>query len=220
MTIQPNPAIMDRALDMPGGCDPCQAGCDNITLRGHAAICCICRGVDEDYCGTCERRYEERGTEAFADEQPFNWRMILAKQEASIFLDQDEAAELLRLSPRTLEKLRVSGEGPPFLKFTSRVVYDRQDLIGWARSSRRASTSDSGGVQCRSVNSMSTTPEAIKRSAAFALGKLAETLDELAKTVEYECPYHPELLVLVGRAKAQRDDVSRAIKEEEIKRLR
>ena len=62
MTIQPNPAIMDRALDMSGGCDPCQAGCNNITLRGHAAICCICRGVDEDYCGPCERRHEERGT--------------------------------------------------------------------------------------------------------------------------------------------------------------
>ena len=61
---------------------------------------------------------------------------------------------------------------------------------------------------------MSTTPEAVKQSAAFALGKLAETLDELAKTLEYECPYHPELLVLVGRAQAQRDDVSRAMRQD------
>ena len=59
-----------------------------------------------------------------------------------ILLDQQESAQFLKLSPRTLEKLRVSGTGPPFLKFTKRVVYERTDLLDWARSYRRQSTSE------------------------------------------------------------------------------
>ena len=61
-----------------------------------------------------------------------------------IFSDQNEIAELLTLKPRTLEKLRVTGEGPPFLKLGKRVVYDRADVIAWARAQKRTSTSDQG----------------------------------------------------------------------------
>ncbi|MGI4813419.1 MAG: helix-turn-helix transcriptional regulator [Janthinobacterium lividum] len=48
------------------------------------------------------------------------------------FLTNDEAAALLRLSPRTLEKHRVIGGGPRFRKFGRRVMYAVVDLVAWA----------------------------------------------------------------------------------------
>ncbi|MPS34315.1 MAG: DNA-binding protein [Stenotrophomonas sp.] len=50
----------------------------------------------------------------------------------SRYLTNDEAAAFLRLSPRTLEKLRVIGGGPRFRKFGRRVMYAVADLEAWA----------------------------------------------------------------------------------------
>jgi len=50
----------------------------------------------------------------------------------SRYLTNDEAATFLRLSPRTLEKLRVIGGGPRFRKFGRRVMYAVVDLETWA----------------------------------------------------------------------------------------
>lgn len=51
------------------------------------------------------------------------------------FLNTIDAAKILQLSPRTLERMRVEGGGPPFLKAgpgkRSRVLYRYQDLIDW-----------------------------------------------------------------------------------------
>ena len=52
------------------------------------------------------------------------------------------AALRLGVSPRTLEKWRVSGDGPTFLKVGRRVVYAASDLDTWLAARRRASTSD------------------------------------------------------------------------------
>ncbi|HEY1891515.1 MAG TPA: DUF3830 family protein [Steroidobacteraceae bacterium] len=41
------------------------------------------------------------------------------------YLTNAEAAAVLKLSPRTLEKLRMNGGGPRFRKFGSRVIYAR-----------------------------------------------------------------------------------------------
>lgn len=62
------------------------------------------------------------------------------------FLTTDEAATLLRLSPRTLEKQRVLGGGPRFRKFGARVVYALADLRAWADSNTYGMTSDPGYV--------------------------------------------------------------------------
>ena len=51
---------------------------------------------------------------------------------ATRYLTNDEAAAFLRLSPRTLEKLRVEGGGPRFHKFGRRVRYAIDDLESWA----------------------------------------------------------------------------------------
>jgi Helix-turn-helix domain len=48
------------------------------------------------------------------------------------YLTNDEAAEFLRLSPRTLEKHRILGTGPRFRKFGRRVLYAFTDLETWA----------------------------------------------------------------------------------------
>jgi excisionase family DNA binding protein len=58
------------------------------------------------------------------------------------YLTNAEAAAVLRLSPRTLEKLRVNGGGPRFRKFGSRVIYAREDLDAWASERVCESTSD------------------------------------------------------------------------------
>ena len=55
-----------------------------------------------------------------------------------------EAAAFLGLSPRTLDRYRVNGDGPAFHKFGNRVRYARADLEAWASARRRTSTSDTG----------------------------------------------------------------------------
>ena len=45
-----------------------------------------------------------------------------------------EAAAHLRLSPRTLERYRVNGEGPKYLKLERTVRYRRADLDEWLRN--------------------------------------------------------------------------------------
>jgi len=58
------------------------------------------------------------------------------------FLTQVEAARLLRLSQRTIERFRLTGEGPPFRAFGRRRLYARADVLAWADARRRNSTSD------------------------------------------------------------------------------
>lgn len=58
------------------------------------------------------------------------------------YLTNNEAAEFLRLSPRTLEKQRVIGGGPRFRKFGRRVMYAVVDLEAWADSRTFEATCD------------------------------------------------------------------------------
>jgi hypothetical protein len=60
------------------------------------------------------------------------------------FMSEREAARFLGLSVRTLQGMRYRGGGPRYHKFGRSVRYTREDLITWARSTRRNSTSDSG----------------------------------------------------------------------------
>ena len=56
-----------------------------------------------------------------------------------------EAARLLGISPRTLEKYRCHGSGPTFRKLGGRVVYAVDDLEAWAERGAVTSTSDPRG---------------------------------------------------------------------------
>ncbi len=66
--------------------------------------------------------------------------------DVSGLLTTVEAAEYLRLSPRTLEDMRVTGKGPRYYKLgpgkRSKVVYRREDLEGWVNQFGYGSTSE------------------------------------------------------------------------------
>lgn len=63
-------------------------------------------------------------------------------QSAVQYLTEREAADFLRLSPRTLEKHRNVGTGPRFRKFGRIVRYTLPDLKRWAESRNFGMTSD------------------------------------------------------------------------------
>lgn len=58
-----------------------------------------------------------------------------------------EAATYTGLSASTLNKLRVFGGGPVYLRIGRRVVYDLCALDAWLSTKRRTSTSEPGGGQ-------------------------------------------------------------------------
>jgi len=60
----------------------------------------------------------------------------------SQLLNQREASGLLRLSTRTLERLRLTGNGPRFVKLGRRVLYRNGDLLEWIANRVVRSTSD------------------------------------------------------------------------------
>lgn len=71
---------------------------------------------------------------------------VTPEPSTSPYLTTQAAAEYLSLSPRTLEKHRVTGTGPHFRKHGGKVVYRRQDLDDWSARGDRVSTSDPGHV--------------------------------------------------------------------------
>src|SRR3546814_5663935 len=81
------------------------------------------------------------------------------------YLTNDEAAEYLRLSPRTLEKQRVIGGGPRFRKFGRRVMYAVADLDAWAADRSFETTSD---PEYRSEEHTSELPSLMRNSSAVS----------------------------------------------------
>jgi predicted DNA-binding transcriptional regulator AlpA len=62
------------------------------------------------------------------------------------------AAEYTGLAVSTLEKMRLTGDGPEFIRLSARAVgYEIKALDCWLESRRRRSTSDSGAGIGRSV---------------------------------------------------------------------
>ena len=61
------------------------------------------------------------------------------------YLRTPEAARLLGLSGRTLEKHRTYGTGPRYSKIGGRVVYAIDDLQAWVARGGKRSTSDDTG---------------------------------------------------------------------------
>ena len=66
--------------------------------------------------------------------------------KSDIFLTPKEAAAYLRVSKSYLDKLRVYGGGPKFVRFTKRkILYRKSDLDSWASQHRFGSTSEYPG---------------------------------------------------------------------------
>lgn len=62
----------------------------------------------------------------------------------SSILDVEQAAEYTATPVSTLNKLRLFGGGPVFIKKGRRVQYDTRDLDAWIESLKRTSTVDLG----------------------------------------------------------------------------
>ncbi len=64
------------------------------------------------------------------------------------YLKSREVAAILQLSVRTLERMRVDGSGPRFLKAgrgkRARVLYQMSDVTGWLEGHAYHSTSEYG----------------------------------------------------------------------------
>jgi predicted DNA-binding transcriptional regulator AlpA len=59
-----------------------------------------------------------------------------------VLLDQKQTAHFLGLSVRTLERHRLAGTGPPFVRLGRLVRYRQQDLIDFVDRNLRRSTSE------------------------------------------------------------------------------
>jgi len=61
------------------------------------------------------------------------------------YMTTEQAADYLKLSPKTLERYRVEGKGPSFHKLgngkRARVLYKVDDIEIWLKSCRHQSTS-------------------------------------------------------------------------------
>ncbi len=69
------------------------------------------------------------------------------------YLIETEAAGLLHISPKTLQRFRQEGTGPRYFKAGRRVLYTRSEIDGWLQQNSFRSTSEAsqarleGGVQ-------------------------------------------------------------------------
>ena len=88
--------------------------------------------------------------------QPKSWRRMRKSPKVSAYATTDrlttqQAADYLGMSKSTLEKLRVKGGGPRFIKRGRSVVYLVAHLDAWDEANTRASTSDVGRPRLRRV---------------------------------------------------------------------
>lgn len=60
--------------------------------------------------------------------------------ETNALRTTDEAAARLRANPRTMERWRVDGYGPRFIKIGLKVFYRDSDLDAWLESQVRSHT--------------------------------------------------------------------------------
>ncbi len=82
-------------------------------------------------------------------EVPLNDITLEGAGAGNVYLTQAEAARYLRLSPRTMERHRVAGTGPRFVKAGRRVLYRRDELDAWAE--RRTFTSTAEADEARAA---------------------------------------------------------------------
>ena len=64
------------------------------------------------------------------------------KYNAVPYLNTEQAATILNISHRTLERWRIEGKGPDYRKFGKRVTYCESSLLEWAENQTHTSTSD------------------------------------------------------------------------------
>lgn len=75
----------------------------------------------------------------------------MAINNPNTYLTQTEAAEILRISERTLERMRLTGDGPLFMKAGARrVIYSASDIESWLTERTYKSTSEASNNMVKS----------------------------------------------------------------------
>jgi predicted DNA-binding transcriptional regulator AlpA len=74
-------------------------------------------------------------------------RTPAGKDNLDPLLTVHETAELLRCSVHSLNKWRLTGSGPRFVRVGARVRYRRSAIADFIEKSTRVSTSDTGGAR-------------------------------------------------------------------------
>ena len=70
-----------------------------------------------------------------------NTKVTPLNADPDSLLNEEGAARLLGVSIRFLQKHRSTGDGPPFVKLSSRCIrYRRRDLRDWSESRIKTST--------------------------------------------------------------------------------
>ena len=63
--------------------------------------------------------------------------------DSETLLTEVQAAELLQVTPRAVQKWRAEGTGPRFIRISGRCVrYRRRDLIEWTEARLKSSTAE------------------------------------------------------------------------------
>lgn len=91
----------------------------------------------------CEMQFQKPNPAVSSEISPKEGRIL---SDPDAFLTELQAAELLGISHRTLQTLRVRGGGPVFSKFGASVRYQRKNLIAWAENRAVANTSQVGSM--------------------------------------------------------------------------
>ena len=89
------------------------------------------KGMDEVLSGKSVKHGESH-----SDDAAEGRRMLIA----------EDAGQYMGLATRTLAKMRLSGDSPPYFKVGRRVLYERDELVAWLAQRKRRSTSDSGSL--------------------------------------------------------------------------
>jgi hypothetical protein len=61
-------------------------------------------------------------------------------------LTQWDAARILRCSVRTMERMRLTGNGPRYIKTTHKILYRESDLEAWLAARSVRNTSEVGAA--------------------------------------------------------------------------
>jgi excisionase family DNA binding protein len=72
-------------------------------------------------------------------------RTIISPHDTDVLLREEDAADLLNLSVRTLQAWRLRRTGPPFVQVGRAVRYRRRDLIAWIDANTIGSNSKQAG---------------------------------------------------------------------------
>lgn len=70
--------------------------------------------------------------------------VVKYQEQEPVLLKEEQVAQLLNSSQRTLQGWRLEGKGPPYYRIEGGIRYDRADVLRYLASTRRRSTSDSG----------------------------------------------------------------------------